>query len=229
MNNDDRTSSGNFDGFHHDEMDEFIDRLIDGSLPAGKEFSPLESALIEMSAFSAPEIEVGGSSVVERMSEEMEAEILSPAGHSKHAYVTRLLGVKVIIALTTAAAFTGASAAAASGSLPEPIQKAFSAAVSNLGVSLPSSPVTTTTTTSAAAPGQSQTVNSPNSQSSSTTTAVTNLAIGSGESVPPNSSSTVEPSSPNCLPLLAQSISSALSLTSSSSTTTTTVPPTTTT
>ena len=235
MDDDDRTSNEGHDGFVHDEVDRFVDRLIDGSIPTGTEFSDLENALIEMAAYSAPEIEVGGSSVVEKMAEEIATSTLHHPGVDRRRYFARLVGVKAIVAVTTAVAFTGASAAAASGSLPQPIQKAFSAAVSNLGVSLPSAPVTTTTSTTA--PATSARRNSSNQGDVSTTTGVTSFAAPAT-----TTSSPITPEktgSAKCPPLISVSLAAprlststilgSSNYSSTTSTTTTTQPTTTTT
>lgn len=123
--------------FHQDDVDDFVDRLIEGNLAEENGLSPLKEALIEISSFSASEISISGSSVVEQMAAEI-IEARADLGLQKQVgYFTRLIGAKAFLVATTAAAFTGTAAAAFSGNLPAPIQNVFSAAASNIGVSLP--------------------------------------------------------------------------------------------
>ncbi len=119
-------------------MDHFVDDLIHGRVPPDEELSQLQQALIDISSFSASESGVGGSLVVEKMSSVIAESVGEQQAAPTRSFVGRLLGAKAILAATTAVALTGTAAAAASGSLPSPIQNAFSAAVSNLGVSIPS-------------------------------------------------------------------------------------------
>lgn len=141
MADDDSTNRGKSNGFDDENIDEFVDRLIEGDIPPEEELTDFEQALVEISLFSVSGIEIGGSSVVERMVAEIrDGTEVDPASEKAHhrGYLARLVGAKAIIAATTAVALTGTAAAAASGALPNPIQHAFSAAASNLGVSIPS-------------------------------------------------------------------------------------------
>lgn len=127
------------DGHSDDKgLDQFVNDLIEGRVPPEEELSQLQQALIDISSYSAPEPGIGGSLIVEKMSSVIEENAANEEAAPSRSVVGRLLGVKAILAATTAVALTGTAAAAASGSLPSPIQNAFSEAVSNLGVSIPS-------------------------------------------------------------------------------------------
>ena len=228
MTNDDSSENNEESHSVDDGMDQFVDELVHGRIPPDEDLSQLQKALIDISSFSAPEIGVGGSSVVEKMSSVIAENAVNQESAPSRSVVGRLLGVKAILAATTAVALTGTAAAAASGSLPSPIQNAFSAAVSNLGVSIPSvssGRVLPLKDTSGGRNTASQ--SSKDAGTTSTTTGISSVALP-----PPVSSSTIVPpairhssSSSKCTSEISVRIESVLSL----STTTTTQAPTTTT
>ena len=238
MSNDDYKSNDSGNGFQNEGIDRFVDDLVQGKLASERDLTSIERALVEISSFSSPDREFGGSSVVEQMSEQIAKVAEHPHLKDKRAIFTRVLGAKALLAATTAVALTGTAAAAASGSLPAPIQQVFASAASNLGVSLPSSPPTTEGPGSSSSQNQ---VGSAQTQPTTTTTVTSSLALGPTTTVTASKAITKTDTS-NCVsgsaqiaysPDIATSISTgnsnptsttSSSTTSSTSSTTTTEP-----